>query len=147
MDFYKRAFGATEVMRMMAPDGRSVWHGELRIGDSILFLNDNMPGSPLTPPSAQHKPTASFQIYVPDCDAVFNRAVQAGAKPGMPLADMFWGDRMGSVADPFGQVWMISTRVRVLTEDQMRKAGEEFAAEMARQHQNLGGQPPAPNAS
>jgi len=145
LEFYKRAFGAKEEMRMMSPDGRSVWHAEIRIGDSILFLNDNMPGSPLEVPSAQHKPTASLQIYVPDCDAVFNRAVQAGAKPSTPLSDMFWGDRMGVVVDPFGQVWAISTRVRVLTEDQMRKAGEAFAAEMARQHQNPGGQPP-PNA-
>jgi uncharacterized glyoxalase superfamily protein PhnB len=135
IEFYKQAFGAKELMRMIAPGGRSVWHAELRIGDSTIFLNDEMPESPTAAPGPGHKPTTTLQLYVPDCDAVFNRAVQAGAKPGMPLMEMFWGDRMGSLIDPFGQVWMISTRVKNLTQEEMRKGGEEFAARMAAQQQ------------
>lgn len=131
--FYKAAFGAVEVMRMMAPDGRSVWHAELKIGDSIFFLNDEMPQSSTVAPGPNHKPTAALQLYVPDCDATFNQAVRAGARPGLPLVEMFWGDRMGSVIDPFGHSWMISTRVRALTEEQMRKGGEEFAERMKQQ--------------
>jgi len=136
IEFYKKAFGAKEMRRMMSPDGRGVWHAELRIGDSTIFLNDDMPmGGPgfVTSPGPDHKPTATLQIYVADCDAVFNRAVQAGARPVMPMMDMFWGDRMGEVIDPFGQPWMISSRVKQLTDEEMRKAGEEFARQMAQQ--------------
>jgi PhnB protein len=144
IEFYKSAFGAKETMRMMSPDGRAVWHAELSIGDSTIFLNDDMPGgggpSFTAPPGPDHKASFTIQLYVPDCDHVFNRAVQAGARPGMPLMDMFWGDRMGSVVDPFGQPWMISTRVKQLTQEQMRKGGEEFAKQMAQQ---AGMQPPS----
>src|SRR5260221_1113706 len=149
IEFYKNAFGAKEQMRMMSPDGRGVWHAELRIGDSTLFLNDDLPGGPgmTAAPGPEHKASSTIQIYVPDCDAVFNRAVQAGAKPGMPLMDMFWGDRMGMVIDPFGQPWSISTRVKLLSEDQMRKAGEEVAKQMAQQggmQQASAPKPPGP---
>jgi uncharacterized glyoxalase superfamily protein PhnB len=143
IEFYKNAFGAKEQRRMMSPDGTGVWHAELRIGDSTLFLNDEMPGGPgfVAAPGPGQKPTATLQIYVADCDAVFTRAVRAGAKPVMPMTDMFWGDRMGEVIDPFGQPWMISTRMKNLSDAEMRKGGEEFAARMSQQ----GGmqQPPA----
>jgi uncharacterized glyoxalase superfamily protein PhnB len=146
--FYKQAFGAQERSRMMSPDGRSVWHAELKIGDSTIFLNDEMQGGPalVVAPGPNHKATVTMALYVPDCDAVFNRAVQSGARPAMPLTDMFWGDRMGTVTDPFGQVWMISTRVRQLTPEQMRKGGEEFAAQMAKQGGMKGAGTPEPQA-
>lgn len=146
IEFYKNAFGAREMRRAIAPDGRSVWHAELRIGDSTVFLNDEMQGGPGVTVAAgpEHKPTISMQLYVPDCDAVFNKAVQAGAKPAMPMMDMFWGDRAGLIVDPFGQTWMISTRVKNLSEEEMRKAGEEFAKQMARQS---GMQRPQPASS
>ena len=142
IDFYKKAFGAQEIARHLAPDGKSVWHAELRIGDTVIALNDDMPGGPgfVTSAGPNHKATSSFMLYTPDCDALFNRAVQAGGQAGMPLADMFWGDRMGSVSDPFGQVWMIATHQKDLTNEQMRKAGEEFAAQMRQQGQ---GAPPS----
>ena len=126
---------------MMSPDGRGVWHAELRVGDTTVFLNDEMPGGPglVAAPGPDHKPSATLQLYVADCDATFNRAVQAGARPAMPLTDMFWGDRSGVVIDPFGQPWMISTRVKSMTEEQMRAAGQEFAKQMAQQ----GGMQPA----
>src|SRR5438309_1649531 len=79
IDFYKQAFGAQELMRMPAPDGRGIWHAEIRIGDSVVYLVDEMPQSPVAAPSPTHKPTAVISLYVPDCDAVFQAAVQAGA--------------------------------------------------------------------
>ena len=139
IDFYKRAFGAQELMRMMAPDGRGVWHAELRIGDAIVYLNDESPMGGAVAVSLGGKPTASLQLYVRDVDSTFNKAVQAGAKPTMPVSDMFWGDRMGGVTDPFGQMWMISTHVKDMTEDEMRKAGQDFAAKMAQQMGEGGG--------
>jgi uncharacterized glyoxalase superfamily protein PhnB len=81
----------------------------------------------------EHRATASLQLYVADVDATFQRAVQAGGNVTMPVSDMFWGDRMGCIADPFGQVWMISTKVKDLSQEQMRRAGEEFARKMQQQ--------------
>jgi uncharacterized glyoxalase superfamily protein PhnB len=130
IDFYKQAFGAQELMRMPTPDGRGVWHAELRIGDSVIFISDEMPQGPTAAPSATHKATGVIQLYVPDCDAVFQSAVQAGARVSMPLADMFWGDRYGTVVDPFGQVWGIATHVKDLSPEEMRRGAEEFAARM-----------------
>jgi len=128
IDFYKQAFGAKELMRMPAPDGRSIWHAEIQIGDSVVFLSDEMPQSPSTAPSPTNKPTGVLQLYVKDCDAVFQSAVQAGARVGMPLGDMFWGDRYGVVIDPFGQVWGIGTHVKDLSPEETMKAGREWAA-------------------
>jgi PhnB protein len=128
IDFYKQAFGAQELMRMPGPDGRGIWHAEIRIGDSVLYLADEMPQSPVTAPSPTHKPTALVQLYVADCDAVLQAAVQAGARVTMPLADMFWGDRYGMVTDPFGQVWGIATHVKDLSPEEMAKGAQEWAA-------------------
>jgi PhnB protein len=128
IEFYKQAFGAQELMRMPSPDGKSIWHAEIRIGDSVVFLADESPQSPVVAPSPTHRPTALVQLYVSDCDAVFQSAVQAGARVIMPLADMFWGDRYGLVTDPFGQVWGIATHVKDLGPEEMKRAGEEFAA-------------------
>jgi uncharacterized glyoxalase superfamily protein PhnB len=141
IDFYKQAFGAKELRRMPSPDGKGIWHAELRIGDSVIFLNDESPMGGTVAATPDHRATSSLQIYAPDCDALFQRAVAAGAKPSMPVADMFWGDRMGMVTDPFGQQWAISTRVKVLTDEQMRKGGEEFAKQFAAQMAKQGGQP------
>jgi uncharacterized glyoxalase superfamily protein PhnB len=130
IDFYKQAFGAQELMRMPTPDGRGIWHAELRIGDSVIYVSDEMPQGPTAAPSSTNKATGVIQLYVPDCDAVFQSAVQAGARVSMPLADMFWGDRYGSVVDPFGQVWGIATHVKDLSPEEMRRGAEEFAAKM-----------------
>ena len=128
IDFYKQAFGAQEIMRMPSPDGKGIWHAEIRIGDSVLFLSDEMPQSPTSAPSPTHKPTGIVQLYVADCDAVFQAAVQAGARVTMPLADMFWGDRYGVVTDPFGQVWGIATHVKDLSPEEMAKGAQDWAA-------------------
>ncbi len=143
IQFYKNAFGAQELMRHPAPDGKGIWHAEIRIGDTVIALNDELMPGPVTAAGPNHKATASFFIYAPDCDALFNRAVAAGGTAAMPPTDMFWGDRMGSIADPFGQVWMVATHQKDLTLEEMRKAGEEFAAKMAAQHPGAAPTPPA----
>ena len=123
------SFGAKVEARFPRPeDPAKIMHSEILIGDSVVFLNDEMPQSPTTAPSPTHKPTGVLQLYVKDCDAVFQSAVQAGARVGMPLADMFWGDRYGVVIDPFGQVWGIATHVKDLSPEEAKKAGQEWAA-------------------
>ncbi|MFI5143634.1 MAG: VOC family protein [Thermoanaerobaculales bacterium] len=130
LEFYKRALGAEETRRAMAPDGKSIWHAELKIGDSIVFANDEMPGGPMHAPDPSKPAPVGMWLYVRDCDAAFDRATKAGAKALMPPADMFWGDRCGMVADPFGYTWNFATHVKDMTEEEMRKAGEEFAKTM-----------------
>ncbi len=134
IDFYKTAFGAQEVMRMPSPDGRYIWHAELRIGDSVFYLGDEMPGSATHAPTREHPATASLALYVEDADVLFQRATSAGAATVMPVQEMFWGDRMGVVTDPFGHSWMIMTHTRDLTEEEIRRGGEEFARRMEEQH-------------
>jgi len=133
IDFYKRALGAQEVARMPAPDGKSIWHAELRVGDSIIFMNDEMPGMTNPAPSASNPVPVTLWLYVPDCDAAYRRAVDAGAKSKAEPADMFWGDRCAGVADPFGYVWSFATHKKDLTEEEMRRGGEEFARSMQQQ--------------
>jgi PhnB protein len=133
IDFYERALGAEEVSRMPAPDGKSIWHAELRIGDSIFFLNDEMPGMGARAPTADEPVPVTMWLYVQDCDAAFRRATQAGATAKMEPADMFWGDRCAGVADPFGYQWSFATHQKDLTQEEMRRAGEEFARSMGAQ--------------
>ena len=124
IEFYTKAFGAEVVDRAPDPSGQKIWHASLRIGDSMLFVNDVFPdmgGSP------SH---TSLWLYVPDVDAWFKRAVDAGAKPTNPPMDMFWGDRMAHVIDPFGQKWALAARVKEMTPEEMKKAGEAFVAQM-----------------
>lgn len=111
IDFYRRVFDAEELMRMSAADG-AIGHAELRIGDSILMLSSGGPDWPAT--------TAQFCLYVEDCDAVFDRAVAAGADVIEPVSDKFYGDRAGSVRDPFGQRWSIMTHKEDLTPDELQ---------------------------
>ena len=130
IEFYKRAFGAQEAMRMMAPDGKSVWHAELRFGDSVVFMSDEMPGMGSEAPTVERPSPTTMWLYVQDCDAAHRKAVQAGAKSMMEPADMFWGDRTAAVSDPFGYKWSFATHVKDLTEEEIRRGGEEFARKM-----------------
>jgi PhnB protein len=127
--FYVKAFGAKELSRMPGPDGK-LMHAEVRIGDSIVMLGDESPemGSP-SPQTLNGSPVA-LMLYVKDVDAVFARAVAAGAKPVMPPADMFWGDRYGQVSDPFGHRWSIATHKADLTPKQMMKGMDAWMASM-----------------
>ena len=135
IEFYKRALGAQEVSRMPAPGGKTIWHAELRIGDSIVFLNDEMPGMGRAAPTAEAPVPVTMWLYVTDCDAAFRRAVQAGARETMKPADMFWGDRCASIADPHGYLWSFATHQKDLTDEEMRRAGEEFARSMQQAQQ------------
>lgn len=128
IDFYKKAFGAEEKVRMPGPDGNSVMHGEIAIGGSMIMLSDEFPERGVMSPTHYGGPTSSLMLYVPDADAVFRQAVAAGATALMPVTDMFWGDRMGQLLDPFGHKWAIATHTLDLTADEMQKAA---AAAMA----------------
>jgi PhnB protein len=121
IDFYVKAFGAEEMMRLEGPDG-SLWHASVRIGDSAVMLVDEMPGMGSLGPKALKGTTVTIHLNVPDADAAIKRAAKAGAKVLMPAADMFWGDRYGVIEDPFGHKWSIATHVRAMTVDQIKAA-------------------------
>jgi PhnB protein len=125
IDFYKRALGARELMRMAGPDGK-VMHAELKIGDSIVFLHDESPERGQRSPESLGGASGSLYVYVPNVDAAFKRAVDAGARAVMPVTDMFWGDRHGQLADPFGHGWGLATRKEDLTPAQMKQRAQAF---------------------
>jgi uncharacterized glyoxalase superfamily protein PhnB len=131
IDFYKSAFGAKERLRMPGPDGR-IMHAEISIGNSIIMLGEEMMGSK----SAETLGASpiGFYVYVEDVDAAFKKAVSAGAKETMPIEDMFWGDRVGQVQDPYGYKWMVATHKRELTPEEIKKGQEEWMKQMAGAH-------------
>jgi uncharacterized glyoxalase superfamily protein PhnB len=129
IDFYARAFGAQEHLRMPGPGG-SIGHAELQIGDSLVYLADEWPGGSSRSPQSLKGSSVVIHLYVPDVDAAFQRAVGAGAKVSMPVMDMFWGDRFGQVRDPFGHLWSLATHKEDLTPDEMARRGEAFMASM-----------------
>jgi uncharacterized glyoxalase superfamily protein PhnB len=132
IDFYKRAFGAREQMRMAGPDGK-VMHAELRFGDSVVFLGDEMPDQGKLSPQSLGNATGSLHLYVANVDAAVKRAVDAGARVSMPIADMFWGDRYGTVTDPSGHEWGLATRKEDLTPAQQKKRAADWMEQMAGQ--------------
>ncbi len=122
--FYAEAFGAVELMRMSAPDGR-ILHAEIDIGGYPVFLSDDFPemmDGEESSPAGLGGTTVGLHRYVPDCDAAVERAVAAGAVTTMPVSDMFWGDRFGKVRDPFGHEWSLSTHVRDVGPDEIEAA-------------------------
>jgi uncharacterized glyoxalase superfamily protein PhnB len=119
--FYERAFGAKEVARMAGPDGK-IMHAELRIGDSMVMLAEAFPEYGSRDPRALRGTPVTIHMYVEDADAVWERALAAGATAQMPIADAFWGDRYGQVVDPFGHQWSIATHQRELTPQQIEEA-------------------------
>jgi PhnB protein len=132
IDLYKKAFGAVETGRMAGPDGKSIVHAELKIGDSFIYLCDENPGMGSRSPQTLGGCSCVIHLYVEDADAVFNRAVAAGCKVTMPLMDAFWGDRYGKLSDPFGQVWSIGTHKEDLTQAEMAKRGAAAMAQFAK---------------
>jgi PhnB protein len=129
IEFYKNAFGATERMRMDAP-GDKIGHAELQIGDSVFMLSDPFPQSSVKSPQEAGATTASIFMYSEDVDAAMQRAVDAGATVEQEAKDMFWGDRFGSVADPFGHRWSIATHVEDVPPEEMAERGKAAMAEM-----------------
>ncbi len=131
MAFYQRAFGAEELFTMPGPDGTEVMHAELRIGDSIIMMGEEHPQNPCKSAETMGSSPVSFYLYVEDVDAAFAKAVAAGAESRMPVEDMFWGDRAGTVQDPFGYSWMLATHIRDLTPKEMEEGARAFFARMA----------------
>jgi PhnB protein len=130
IEFYKQAFGATERMRMDAPGGK-IGHAEIEIGDSVVMLSDPFPQSTVKPPGEIGGTSASVFMYVEDVDAVVQRAVDAGATVTMEIEDMFWGDRFGSISDPFGHTWSVATHVEDLTPEEIAERGKTAMAAMS----------------
>jgi len=130
IEYYKKAFGAKERMRMDAPEGK-IGHAELEIGDSVVMLSDPFPQASTRPPKELGGTSASVFMYVEDVDAVVKQAVDAGATVTMEVADQFWGDRFGTVADPYGHLWSIATHVEAVTPEQMAERAKEAMAAMS----------------
>ena len=128
IEFYKKAFGAEELCRMAGPDGKSVMHAELQFGNTRLMLGGEYPGPGAKAPETVKGTTATVHMYVPDTDASFDRAMAAGATEMMKPMDMFWGDRMGKVADPFGHHWSIATHIKDLTPEEVDQGAADYFA-------------------
>jgi PhnB protein len=124
--WYTRAFGANELLRNTAPDGTSIMHAELLLGDSRFFVVDEFPGS-MAAPATLGGCSVTMHLYVSDVDAVFSKAVDAGATVLMPVADQFWGDRYGILADPFGHRWSIASRNEDLSPRALQKRAADWA--------------------
>jgi PhnB protein len=130
IEFYKSVFGATEMMRMPGPGGM-IMHAEIRVGDSVVFVNDEIPGLSVAPSGATLNPVYLF-LYTEDVDAVFSRAVAANCKVTMPVMNQFWGDRYGKFNDPFGHTWGVATHVEDVAPADMERRQAEWAASMAK---------------
>jgi PhnB protein len=125
IDFYKRAFDAVELMRMPSPDGR-IGHAELRIGDSPIMLADEHPEMGHRGPQSLGGAGVSLMVYLDDVDEVFKRAIAGGAKELQPLKNQFYGDRSGTLQDPFGHQWTLATHVEDVAPEEMRRRAEKF---------------------
>ena len=132
IEFYQRAFGAENLGAMTGPDGK-VMHAEIRVGDSIVMLSDENEAWGAKSPMSTNGNSITLHVYVQDADAAFARAVEAGARPTMPVMDAFWGDRYGQVMDPYGHQWSIAHRQKNLSDAEIRQAAEEWMSQMGAQ--------------
>ena len=130
IEFYKKAFGAVEELRLPTPDGK-LMHAQIRIGGAPVLLVDEMPGWGVLGPKALKGSPVTIHLFVADVDAFVARAVKAGAEVTMPVADQFWGDRYGQIRDPFGHSWSVATHVRDLTPAEIGKAMKAMQKECA----------------
>jgi PhnB protein len=130
IEFYKKAFGAEELTRMPGPDGKTIMHAALKIGDSRLFLVDEFPQMGCVGPLSLGGSPVVIHVFVEDVDTLFNQAVSAGAEVRMPLVDAFWGDRYGQLVDPFGHKWSLATHKEDLTPEEIsNRAQAAFSGE------------------
>jgi PhnB protein len=127
LDFYKKAFGAEELVRMPGPDG-SIMHAEIRIGDSVVMLSDEMPQAQGKSPKTLGGTTSGIMLYVENVDQVYKQAVAAGATATAQPTDMFWGDRFGKLVDPFGHDWALATHVEDVAPEEMERRMKEMPA-------------------
>lgn len=131
IDFYKKAFGATEVLRMAHPDGK-VGHAELKIGDSHIMLADEVPEFGFRSPESYGGSPVSMALYVEDVEASFKQALDAGATELRPLQDQFYGDRSGTVTDPFGYAWTLATHTEDLSSEELQQRFEAYLEEQGK---------------
>jgi len=132
IEFYKNAFGAIERVRMPGPDGK-IGHAELQIGDSMIMLADENPQNQAKSPETLGGAASSLVLYVENVDSIVDKAVNAGAKIVRPVADQFYGDRMGSIVDPFGQIWSVGTHIEDVSPEEMKKRMTKMASQAAGQ--------------
>lgn len=132
IDFYKRALGAQELLRMPGPDGFSIGHAELKIGDCPIMMSEEHVEQGCRSPQTLGGSPISFYVYVENVDAAFQKAVAAGAEVRRPVTDMFYGDRVGCVADPFGYEWSLATHTKDLTPEQIQEGAQKFYAQMGK---------------
>lgn len=130
IDFYKSVFGATEKLRMPSPDGK-IMHAELQIGDSVVMLADENPHSQAKSPETLGGVTNSILLYLENVDSVVDNAVKLGAKILRPTEDQFYGDRMGTILDPFGQMWSVATHIEDVSPEEMKKRMAKLASQAA----------------
>jgi PhnB protein len=130
--FYKKAFGAEERFRMHGPDGKTVMHADLKLGDSVFMLTEESTEMKTLSPESIGGSPVSMYLYVADVDAIFNQAVSEGATVLSPVRDQFYGDRSGYLRDPFGHLWSIATHKKDLSPDEVRKAGQAFLEERSK---------------
>ena len=121
IEFYKAAFKAQELYRSTCDDSRRIMNAKLRIGNSMIMLNDEFPEHGCHGPSPDRASPVTIHLYVDDVDTVYDRAIAAGAEPVMPVADAFWGDRFGQLRDPFGHNWSVATHVRDLSSEEIEE--------------------------
>ncbi len=126
IEFYRDAFGAEEKFRL--PMGDKIGHAEIKIGDSFVMLADEIPEMGHLGPNSRGGPTSSIVLYVEDVDTSFRQALEAGAKEERPVQDQFWGDRMGTLTDPFGHQWSLATHVEDVSESEMKSRMEQFSS-------------------
>jgi len=132
IEFYKKAFNANEIYQMPAPDGK-IMHAMIQIGDSFVMMSDEFPAMGCKSPTSIGSTAVTLHLYVEDADKMFNQAIEAGGKVAMPIMDVFCGDRFGTVTDPYGHSWAIATHQKDVSPEEMKKASEEYFANMAKQ--------------
>jgi uncharacterized glyoxalase superfamily protein PhnB len=125
IEFYKKAFNANEIYKFPTPDGK-ILHAMIQIGDSFVMMSDEFPTMGMKSPTTIGGTAVTLHLYVDDSDKIFKQAVDAGAIITMPIMDSFWGDRFGTVMDPYGHSWAIATHKIDMTPEGLRKAGEEY---------------------
>ena len=131
IDFYKRAFGALEQYVMPGPDGKGVMHAQIRIGNSVIMMGEEDPRNPCRSAETLGNSPVSFYIYMQNVDEAFQVAVAAGGKVRMPVQEMFWGDRVGTLEDPFGHTWSLATHTRDLSPEEIRQGALSACQEPA----------------
>lgn len=131
IEFYKKAFGAVEHVLMHNPDGKSVMHAEIKIGDSIIMMGEECKERGCISPETAGAVTSSLMLYFENVDAAFDQAVKAGGSVKMPLMNMFWGDRYGQLTDPFGHMWSLAQHIEDVPEQDMPKRAAEAFKQMA----------------